>query len=119
MLMSLPEQWRPSSEALLEEMAAWRAAHPRASLAEIETALDAAVYRLRAQMLQDLALASPLADLPTVPPSARPTCPTCARPYHARGAQTRHLQTTGGYAVALTRSYATCPACGAGVFPPR
>jgi hypothetical protein len=34
----------------------------------------------------------------------------------ARGEQTRYLQTTGGEAVKLTRTYGTCPACGVGFF---
>lgn len=115
---SLPDQWRPSAEALFQELAAWRQAHPRATLAEMEAALDTVVHRLRAQMLQDLALASPVADLATMPGAERPTCPTCGEPLRARGVKTRHLQTTGGQDVALSRSYATCPRCGAGLFPP-
>ncbi|GAC1397029.1 MAG: hypothetical protein NVSMB49_02240 [Ktedonobacteraceae bacterium] len=31
--------------------------------------------------------------------------------------QTRYLQTTGGEAVKLTRTYGTCPTCGVGFFP--
>ena len=31
--------------------------------------------------------------------------------------QTRYLQTTGGEAVKLTRTYGTCPQCGVGFFP--
>jgi hypothetical protein len=110
--------WGPLSAAVLAEMAAWRQEHPHATLAEIEAALDACLTRLRAQMLQDLALTSPLADLPALPQRERPRCPTCQRPLQARGSHTRHLQTTGGHDLALTRSYATCPACGTGLFPP-
>jgi hypothetical protein len=69
-------------------------------------------------MLQDLALANHLTDLPALPRAARPLCPSCQHPLRARGSQTRHLQTTGGRDLALTRSYATCPACGTGLFPP-
>jgi len=111
-------QWGPLSEAVRAEMAAWRRRHPHATLTEIETALDACLHRLRAQMLTDLAQASPLTDVAALPPAERPVCPQCQQPLQARGTKTRHLQTTGGQDLALTRSYATCPACGAGLFPP-
>jgi len=52
------------------------------------------------------------------PPEERPRCTTCGKPLWARGEQTRFLQTTGGEAVKLTRSYGTCPQCGRGFFPP-
>jgi hypothetical protein len=110
--------WGALSEAVRAEMAAWRRTHPRATLTAIETALDAALHRLRAQMLADLAQTSPLADLPTAPPDLRPPCPACQQPLQARGRKTRHLQTTGGADLALTRAYATGPACRAGLFPP-
>jgi hypothetical protein len=111
-------QWGPLSEAVRVEMIVWRRSHPHATLTEIETALDACLHRLRAQMLMDLAHTSPLTDVAALPPAERPRCPQCQHPLQARGAKTRHLQTTGGQDLALTRSYATCPACGAGLFPP-
>src|SRR5215469_2839291 len=51
------------------------------------------------------------------PQEERPTCVTCGKPLVARGAQTRSLQTTGGEAVKLTRTYGTCPECEVGFFP--
>ena len=41
----------------------WRALHPKATLAEIETELDRRMARVRAQMLADLALASSATDV--------------------------------------------------------
>lgn len=81
--------WGALAEAVRAEMAAWRASHPKATLAEIETALDSCMYRARAQMLTDIAQASPLADLATLPTEQRPLCPDCGRPLQARGAKTR------------------------------
>jgi hypothetical protein len=40
-------------------------------------------------------------------------------PLRARGEQTRSIQTTGGEAVQVRRTYGTCPTCGVGFFPPR
>jgi hypothetical protein len=118
-MADLVEQWRPLSNEVLSGMAEWRQQHPRATLAEIETALDERLNRLRAQMLQDAALTSPAADWPAASPCAPPSCPTCATPLQGRGSHPRHLQTLGGQEVILTRQYGTCPRCGAGLFPPR
>lgn len=115
----LSAKWGPLSEAVNAQMSAWRRQHQRATLTEIETALDECLHRLRAQMLSDLAQASPLSDLALLPSEEKPTCPDCGQVLHARGQKTRHLQTTGGKDLAITRSHATCPACGTGLFPPR
>ena len=114
----LAAKWGPLSAHVNAEMAAWRRHHPHATLTELELALDACLHRLRAQMLADLAQASALSDLPGLPPAERPTCPQCHLPLQARGSKTRHLQTTGGQDLTITRSYATCPHCGQGLFPP-
>src|SRR5262249_25050696 len=56
------QRWRALSEQVLGEMQAWRAAHPRATLAEIEAEAEARVVRLRARLVEDTALASPMRD---------------------------------------------------------
>ena len=48
----------------------------------------------------------------------RPRCATCGKPLVGRGEQMRWIQTNGGEAVKLTRTYGTCPQCGVGFFPP-
>ena len=48
----------------------------------------------------------------------RPTCPTCQVPLLSRGKRTRQLQGPAGRAIDLKRTYATCPSCGTGFFPP-
>ncbi len=113
------ERWPSLSAEVVTAMADWRTQHPRATLAEIEAALDERLTRLRAQMLQDAALASPVADWTTQPAAPPPACPTCGHPWQARGLATRQLQTHGGPELALPRRYATCPSCEAGLFPPR
>lgn len=118
-LDELEARWQPLSQEVLHAMKEWRRQHPRATLKEIENTLDAQLARLRAQILQDTALSSPSADLPTMAPSERPTCSTCGAPLTAQGSQTRTLVTEHDQTIELTRSYATCPQCGAGLFPPR
>jgi len=110
--------WRQVAEEALTGMSQWRREHPSATLTEIEAALDERLLRLRAQMLQDSALASPAAHFQHMPAQERPVCPKCQAPLAARGPSTRHLQTEGGGKLALSREYGTCPRCGEGLFPP-
>jgi len=99
-------------------MTQWRKEHPRATWAEIEAAVDAQINQLRAQLLQDLVLLGQDQNWSELPEEERPQCATCGMPLWGRGEQTRYLQTTGGEAVKLTRTYGTCPTCGVGFFPP-
>ncbi|GAC1566366.1 MAG: hypothetical protein NVS4B1_37380 [Ktedonobacteraceae bacterium] len=96
----------------------WRKEHPKATWAEIEAAVDEQINQLRAQLLQDVVQMGGTKDWSKLPEAERPTCATCGKPLWARGEQTRALQTTGGEAVTLTRTYGTCPTCGVGFFPP-
>ena len=117
-LDELESRWQPLSQEVMHAMKDWRRQHPRATFREIETALDAQLARLRAQMLQDTALTSPSATLPTMSEAERHRCPACGVRLEAQGTQTRALVTEHDQTVELSRSYATCPQCGAGLFPP-
>lgn len=112
-------RWRALSEAVQSEMKAWRLQHPRATLSEMETALDEQLDRQRAYMLEDMALASEVADLSMAPPEERPTCPHCGTPLGPRGQGERHLRTEGHQEIILKRSYGVCPTCEVGFFPSR
>jgi hypothetical protein len=118
-LDELEARWQPLNHAVNDAMKEWRRQHPRATFQEIESSLDAQLARLRAQMLEDLALSSPSADLPSLSEGERPLCPACGVRLEAQGDHTRTLVTEHDQTVALSRSYATCPQCGAGLFPPR
>lgn len=111
--------WQQLTQVVTAEMRAWRLAHPKATLREIELELDARLHRMRARMLEDLALTSSAADWATTPAEEVPRCPACDQPLQDTGAKPRTLQTHGGQALTLERPYGVCPACGAGLFPPR
>lgn len=111
--------WQQLSTEITREMAEWRLAHPKATLRQIEIELDTRLSRMRARLLEDLALASTSTVWTETPISQQPLCPDCQQPLDDRGAKTRSLQTHGGQQLDLTRSYGVCPACGAGLFPPR
>jgi YgiT-type zinc finger domain-containing protein len=91
-------------------MKAWHAEHPAATLAELEAELDQQLAGARATLLTEL-VADGTAAVPTV-------CPACGHRLVQRGRHTRALDTEGGGLITLTRHYARCPACHAGLFPP-
>ena len=110
-------RWHALSEAVQREMKAWRLQHPRATFSEMETALDEQLDRQRARMLEDMALASEVAELSLMQSEERPTCPHCGTPLSACGKGERHLQTEGDQEITLKRSYGICPTCKVGFFP--
>jgi hypothetical protein len=111
--------WQHLTTKITREMAEWREQHPKATLREIETELDTRLSCLRARLLEDLALTSSAAVWAETSVPQQPHCPDCHRPLLDRGAKRRTLLTHGGQQLELERSYGVCPACGAGLFPPR
>ena len=112
--------WEALSAEILTGMREWRLQHPKATMREIEAALDERWYRLRARMLQDVALQSAAADWKdNDSEAAPPVCAVCGSPLIRRGKRSRELKTYAGQSVTLTRNYALCPSCKKGLFPPR
>ena len=110
--------WNQLAQEVMSGMKEWRLQHPKATLREIEAALDERLGTMRARMLEDAALASAAADLSRAPANERVKCPQCGTDLAARGQPTRELTTHFNQAVQLKRSYAVCPQCGQGFFPP-
>jgi YgiT-type zinc finger domain-containing protein len=106
------------SEEILTGIREWRTAHPKATFAEIQTAIDERLDRLRARLLQEVALASQAAGGAELPTMERPLCPDCSERLVPRGSREREVRVQGEQRVQLTRSYWVCPACGRGLFPP-
>jgi len=119
----LPEEklagWRQKAEEVIKEVDEWRDQHPKATFAQIEKALDERLAKLRAEMLQDTAQASAAADAGKAAGEDGPVCPECGRPMERRGQETRRVVTNHDQELSLKRTYALCPSCGRGLFPPR
>lgn len=113
------QNWEALSHEILTGMREWRVQHPTATLREIEVTLDEHLSRLRARMLQDVALQSVAADWKLAPATDRPSCRVCGTPLLLRGKRARQLKTHGGQQIILARSYGLCPTCKQGLFPPR
>jgi hypothetical protein len=108
-----------ASEPFRSVLEAWREAHPRATLREIELAVDEQLARLRAEIVSDLAQRSPLRDIAALAVDERPRCEHCQTSLVPRGRRRRTLKGPGDQRVSLDRSYAVCPRCELGLFPPR
>jgi YgiT-type zinc finger domain-containing protein len=108
------ERWLAETAERFANLDAWRQAHPRATWAEIEAAVEAQLGPLRATMLGETAMASEATDLH----GDEAVCPTCGEGLVAAGARRRTLRDEREQAITLERTYARCPACGTGLFPP-
>src|SRR6266498_2194414 len=94
-LDGIEQRWAGDAESVWSGLADWRAAHPKATLNEIEVALDDRLDRLRARLLADLALASTATDVTEAPAAERPRCQRCGVVLQARGQSDRRLLTQG------------------------
>ena len=90
-------------------LAAWRAAHPEATLAEIERAVDAHLSATRAALITELA---------TPGDEVRPVWPACGGPLPQAGRRTRTVRTAHEGTHTFTEPAYRCPACRTGLFPP-
>ena len=111
--------WQEGMAAAEAALWAWRRQHPTATFNEIEDAVDEQVLALRAAMLADLGRASRAAELADKQAGAPPRCPACGERLVRQGKHRRRILVQGGQTVELERDYAACPACGAGLSPPR
>jgi len=112
----LQQRWKEQGEEATAAIAQWRMAHPQATLAEIEQAVDEQINRLRAQLIEQAAQVSTAAGSEA---SQGLVCEQCGQALQARGRARRRWQTHGGQQVEVERTYVTCPQCGGGFFPPR
>ena len=111
-------EWDALAEEVLSGMKEWRLQHPKATLGQIEEALDARLGKMRVRMLQDAALASAAADIKVAQAAEQPRCGACEAVLVERTVAERHLITQHNQVLKLKRSYGVCPTCGVGLFPP-
>lgn len=101
--------WQALYEEAEETVKGWRKTHPKATFTEIEGKVDEEMARVRAQMIQDMALESASADFRGKAATERPKCPECGVAVQANGEKPRRLVTDHEQSVELQRSQARCP----------
>ena len=104
--VDVEKRWRDLMEEAIGGMGEWRRQHRRATFKEIEMALDERLLKVRAQMLQDATLLSPLTDLTQTKTEERRCCPNpgCQQVLETHGLERRSLRTDGDQTITLTRS---------------
>jgi hypothetical protein len=107
------EMWEGTQRRLGD----WQRSTPKATFAEIEDAVEEEVARFRARLIADLVSARASKELPAE--DEQPHCPECGRVMKHRGERERAVTVRGNHTVRFCRGYVHCPACGAGLFPPR
>ena len=107
------------AEEFIKGMRGWREEHQHISLYEIEKELNRRLATLQAETLEALAQQSTVDDWVSNPEQPRPLCVHCGEPLQSKGKRKRTLQTTEGEDIELKRTYASCPKCQTGLFPPR
>lgn len=100
-----------AADAVQERLVRWRTAHPRATLRQIEEEVDLQIAGLRTGLVARVAHLGH--------DDARPDCPTCGVPMQRVGRRERTVTTAQDQALTLRGAGYRCPACGAGLFPPR
>jgi predicted RNA-binding Zn-ribbon protein involved in translation (DUF1610 family) len=111
--------WQALTQRVRADVQAWRRAHPRATLREIEATVEVQWAQARTHLVEETVQASAARTVPSAGAAERLPCPECGAALQGRGLQQRRLLTTHNQEVTLEREYAQCPACGAGLFPPR
>jgi len=115
----MSQQWANLFAKASRNTEQWRGEHKKATLTEIENTVDKELARVRAPMIQDLAMASQITDLTKMRPEERPRCAICGEPLVANGQQERTLMTDYEQPVKLTRSKGYCPKCQESFSPSR
>ncbi|MBV9280922.1 MAG: hypothetical protein JOZ41_12645, partial [Chloroflexi bacterium] len=91
------------------ELATWRSTHPRATLAEMEGAVEDQIAGLRARLLAEQTEAAFCEE--------HPLCRECGATMAPRARSTRTVILPRDKPLALERRYLVCPRCGVGLFP--
>ena len=99
---------------VIRGMREWRQQHPKATLREIEDEVNERLARMRAQLLEEIAVAGSMQEWEE---GEGPKCPQCGTEMVKRGKGKRRLETGEGEGIEIEREYASCPTCGVGFFP--
>lgn len=102
---------------ILDGLRTWRREHPDATLYEMERETMRRMAELQAHILEELSTDLPKEGKENQEQARQ--CPECGAKMQRRGEAERQLQGVGGQNLYLKREYWVCPACGAGLFPPR
>lgn len=99
-------------DELTLKMRQWRAANPKATLTEIEEAVEAELAQKRKQLVEEM-VQEKSAGI-----EEKPDCPECGQKMVKNGRRQRKLKSKEGQTIQLDRQQWRCLSCGATLFPP-
>jgi len=99
-------------EKMESQIRQWRDAHPKATLTEIEVAVEKELAELREALVTSLAQEGEAAGREAA------LCPHCQTSMVKNGKKKRRLQTKAGKTIKLERQQMRCLRCGMTLFPP-
>lgn len=100
------------SDKLMHKMSQWQQAHPKATLTEIEEAVEAELAQLRKRLVEEMVREKEATS------QSVPDCPQCGQKMVKNGQRKRKLASKEGQTLELNRQQWRCLACGATLFPP-
>lgn len=97
---------------IVQKMSQWRQANPKATLTEIEEAVEGELAQLRRQLVEEMVQEEGMVGQDV------PECPKCGQAMVKSGRRKRKLKSKEGQTVTLDRQQWRCLSCGATLFPP-
>lgn len=99
-------------DELVEKLNQWRQANPKATLTEIEEAVEAELAKIRKELVTALAQAGEESQ------QGAPHCRQCGQAMVKNGRRKRQLKGKEGQTMQLERQQWRCLRCGTTIFPP-
>ncbi len=103
---------KQTPDDLIQKMTAWEKENPKATLTEIEEAVDQELAKLREQLVNEVTQAK------QARPQSKVVCPNCGTQMVKNGKKKRELTMKGDKQVAIERQQMRCLECGMTLFPP-
>ena len=97
---------------LTRKMRQWQRTNPKATLTEIEEAVEAELAQLRTQLVEEMVQEKAIGL------QEKPECPQCGQKMVKNGRRQRKLKSKEGKTIDLERQQWRCLPCGATLFPP-
>lgn len=99
-------------DEVIKRIQQWNKDNPKATLTEIEEAVDAELSRLRRQIVEEITGGRSEVGEETL------VCPNCETTMVKNGKKKRELRSKGGEKLTLKRQQMRCLECGMTLFPP-
>lgn len=99
-------------DALTEKLDQWRQENPKATLTEIEEAVEGELARVRKQLVERMVEGGKETEQEV------PSCARCGQKMVKNGRKKRKLKGKEGETLAFKRQQWRCLGCGATLFPP-